>query len=131
MYGALPFCWLGWRVEGEESERIQASADFVFPADYVGFAGHFPEMPILPAIVQLAAVRWLAECAVGKKLAPLRYEKTKFKGMIGPDERVTVSIALAASPAGLPGTFKLTRADGVTAAAGSFVYIVESHLEGT
>ena len=125
LYQALSNCCLDWRVDAQADGRLQASADFEFPAGYVGFQGHFPDKPILPAIVQLAAVRYLAECAVGRKLLPRRYDKTKFKGMIGPNERVAVAIVLSAGNAGWQGKFSLTRSDGETAAGGSVEFISE------
>ncbi|EKD37202.1 MAG: hypothetical protein ACD_75C01220G0003 [uncultured bacterium] len=125
LYKELSSCCLAWRIDAQANGRLQASADFVFPAGYIGFQGHFPDKPILPAIVQLAAVRYLAECAVGHKLLPRKVNKTKFKGMIGPDERVAVAVALSAGSGGWQGKFSLTKSDGETAAGGSVEFISE------
>ena len=125
LYKELSSCCLAWRIDGQTDDRLQASADFEFPAGYVGFQGHFPDKSILPAIVQLAAVRYLAECALGQKLLPRKVNKTKFKGMIGPDERVAVAIALSAGSGGWQGKFSLTKPDGETAAGGSVEFISE------
>lgn len=118
LYGDLPRCGQSRPAIEKTAEGWQASATFVFPAGYPGFAGHFPGKPILPAIVQLAAVRYLAECAVGRRLTPRRYVKIKFKGVIVPGEQVSVSVALAGGPDGWRGTFKLSRPAGEPVASG-------------
>jgi 3-hydroxyacyl-[acyl-carrier-protein] dehydratase len=58
--------------------------------DFIGFRGHFPGHPVLPAFVQLL----MAECAVRlHSPAPMslrRVERGKFLRPIGPNEPVTV-----------------------------------------
>ncbi|EKD37038.1 MAG: hypothetical protein ACD_75C01283G0006 [uncultured bacterium] len=119
LYGALPLCCLAWRIDGQTEHRLQASADFQFGEAYPGFQGHFPEQPILPAIVQLAAVRYLCECALGCDLLPKKYNKIKFKGIIRPNERVVVTVDLADGAAGWHGSFSLRRPAGEMVASGS------------
>lgn len=131
LYGGLAACCRAWRVDSRTDGCLQAAADFAFPGDYAGFSGHFPERPILPAIVQLAAVRYLAECVLGVSLLPRRYEKTKFREIVGPGERVAVKLSLVQSPDGWRGSFTLTRPDGKKAATGSVEYLVETSSEGT
>ena len=65
-----------------------------FSADFPAFEGHFPEQPVLPAIAQLAAVRFLAAKHLGKQLLPTSVDRAKFKTMIGPEEQVTITIRL-------------------------------------
>jgi 3-hydroxyacyl-[acyl-carrier-protein] dehydratase len=62
-----------------------------FAPGFVGFSGHFPGNPILPAIVQVCAVVSLAEEEDGKtlRLAAVRY--AKFLSPIRPDEEVSIS----------------------------------------
>lgn len=59
--------------------------------DFVGFQGHFPGHPILPAFVQLL----LGECSVGirsgRAWSLRRVERAKFLRPIQPNEPVTVS----------------------------------------
>lgn len=79
------------------SSRVdEASGDihgeFVFAPDFPAFAGHFPGRPVLPAIVQLAAVRVAVSEALGKKIIPLEMVRVKFKNMIGPGEPVRVAV---------------------------------------
>lgn len=118
LYGALSSCCLAWRIEARADLQIRASADFRFGGDYPGFQGHFPDRPILPAIVQLAALRHLSECALGRNLLPTNYNKMKFKGMIRPDDRFIVTVNLAGDGTGWRGNFSLTRPDGEAIATG-------------
>jgi len=75
------------------SSRVdEASGDihgeFIFAPDFPAFAGHFPGHPVLPAIVQLAAVRVIVSATLGKRVIPLKIVRVKFKSMIGPGESV-------------------------------------------
>ncbi len=75
--------------EGDEVVRRR----FRFPPEFVGFAGHFPEEPILPAVVQIAMGKLLVEM-----LQPPSADRThtlesvrraKFLRKVGPDETIT------------------------------------------
>lgn len=123
LYGELASCCLRFRVDEQTSRKFQASADFEFPASYIGFDGHFPGRPVLPAIVQLAMVRYLSEGVLGIPLVPLSWSKTKFRGMVQPGERVVVSIDLDEKERGWDGTFTLKRAEEELVATG-FVYFL-------
>ncbi len=63
---------------------------FHFGTDFLGFQGHFPGHPILPAFVQLL----MGECAVRMRSehswSLRRIERSKFLRPIGPNEPVTV-----------------------------------------
>ena len=64
-------------------------AAFVFPADFMGFAGHFPGNPILPGIVQIMAGALTA--GQGRDL-PLRgVPRCKFLRPVVPGERLEVT----------------------------------------
>ena len=65
-----------------------------FGTDFPAFEGHFPGQPVLPAVVQLAAVRFLAATHLGKQLVPTGIDRAKFKAMIGPEEQVSITIRL-------------------------------------
>ena len=119
LYEALSECFLELRVSSRVELRLEASADFRFPAGFTGFHGHFPGNPILPAIVQLVAVRFLAERSLGQPLAPTQHHKIKFKEAIRPGDPVTVNIVLKNDGAMWGGTFSLKRPDGAAVAVGS------------
>lgn len=62
-----------------------------FAPGFVGFSGHFPGNPILPAIVQVCAVVSLAEEEGGKTLRLAAVRSAKFLSPIRPDEEVSIS----------------------------------------
>lgn len=61
-----------------------------FPPGFIGFSGHFPGNPILPAIVQIRAVVSLAEEEGGKTLRLATVRSAKFIAPIRPDEDVWI-----------------------------------------
>ena len=83
-----------WRLEKKGGVGLGISGVFVFPAAFPGFAGHFPARPILPAIVQLAAVRHLAQLGLAGKLQPTACRQVKFRGIIQPQDEVVARVDL-------------------------------------
>ena len=65
---------------------------FTFPPHFIGFSGHFPGQPVLPAVVQLAAVRYLACLGFGYNLVPGTIERVKFSRPVIPDENMAISL---------------------------------------
>ena len=61
-----------------------------FAPGFIGFSGHFPGNPILPAIVQVCAVVSLAEEERGKALCLAAVRSAKFLSPIRPDEEVSI-----------------------------------------
>lgn len=61
-----------------------------FAPGFIGFSGHFPGNPILPAIVQIRAVVSLAEEEGGKTLRLAAVRSAKFLSPIRPDEEVSI-----------------------------------------
>jgi 3-hydroxyacyl-[acyl-carrier-protein] dehydratase len=61
-----------------------------FAPGFIGFSGHFPGNPILPAIVQVCAVVSLAEEECGKALRLAAVLSAKFLSPIRPDEEVSI-----------------------------------------
>ncbi|HWS15009.1 MAG TPA: hypothetical protein VN450_02345 [Candidatus Methylomirabilis sp.] len=61
-----------------------------FSADFIGFSGHFPGDPILPAIAQLRTVVSLAEEHSGRPLRLAAVELAKFLSPIHPCEEIQV-----------------------------------------
>ena len=63
---------------------------FCFDESFIGFAGHFPAYPILPAFLQTLLAQLLAEQVVGQPLQFDRLQRAKFTRQIRPDEKVAV-----------------------------------------
>jgi 3-hydroxyacyl-[acyl-carrier-protein] dehydratase len=61
-----------------------------FAPGFIGFSGHFPGNPILPAIVQVCAVVSLAEEEGGKALRLAAVRSAKFLSPIRPNEEVSI-----------------------------------------
>ncbi len=61
-----------------------------FPAGFVGFSGHFPGDPVLPAIAQMRTVVSLAEEHSGRVLRLAAVESAKFISPIHPCDEVRV-----------------------------------------
>lgn len=67
---------------------------YVFGPDFVGFDGHFPDRPVLPALVQLMAGSHCAVEACGKDAAPTSVARAKFLRPVQPGEPMTVRVRL-------------------------------------
>ena len=114
-------CCTGHQVDRVAADKLNVSGTFVFPASCQGFAGHFPGQPILPAVVQLAAVRFLTQCGIGEKVQLCRVERTRFKAIVLPDEPVTIAIRLSKKDEEWLGQFSLAKVGDELVASGTIV----------
>ncbi len=125
LYQALGKSCLEHHVDICDDYQLQARAVFMFKENFPGFSGHFPGQPVLPAIVQLAMVRYLAECVLGGSLLPVRYERTKFRAMIQPGEKVVVDINFTKKEENWAGSFVIQRTDKEQVATGSAEFFLQ------
>jgi 3-hydroxyacyl-[acyl-carrier-protein] dehydratase len=72
-----------------ETEQGVFRRKYIFSQDFIGFSGHFPGYPILPAFIQVLTVLATAEAVKGP-LTLLSIEKAKFKQEIYPDQEIEV-----------------------------------------
>lgn len=63
---------------------------FSFDMDFIGFSGHFPGYPILPAVLQVLLGQLLVEKQNGGSIQVTRIVKAKFLSEIRPDDLITV-----------------------------------------
>lgn len=119
--GELGSCLKMIRVETQTTTRLVVTGNFVFPEEYCGFEGHFPGNPILPAIAQLAAVRFLAESVLKSSLLPASLSKVKFKGMVQPGEDIVVHLQLQGGDGSWQGGFTLLRDAGELLTSGNII----------
>ncbi len=76
-----------------EMEDSQAVRQIIrLPSDYVGFAGHFPNEPILPAVVQISIGVYLAELLHRSesrdKLVLNSVQRAKFMQKLAPGQTI-------------------------------------------
>lgn len=100
----------------------EITAECVFPATFPGFQGHFPKRPILPGIVQLAAVRYIVEQATERKLTARRYSGTRFKLPIEPSQQISIQITLELSPHAIQGKFTIRSTAKKIISSGNFAF---------
>jgi 3-hydroxyacyl-[acyl-carrier-protein] dehydratase len=68
----------------------EITGEFSFDKEFIGFSGHFPGYPILPAVLQLYMAQLLIEKQKGCKVMITRIVKAKFLSEIRPGDRITV-----------------------------------------
>jgi 3-hydroxyacyl-[acyl-carrier-protein] dehydratase len=69
-------------------------ARFVFRADFIGFQGHFPGRPILPAVCEIQAALAMLEAWKGKPVALRDIILAKFATPVTCDEEVVYLCAV-------------------------------------
>lgn len=81
------------KCELETSENDVSSdiaGTYSFDRDFIGFSGHFPGYPILPAVLQLLLAQLLIEKQKGCRVKVTGITRAKFLSEIRPDDRITV-----------------------------------------
>jgi 3-hydroxyacyl-[acyl-carrier-protein] dehydratase len=66
--------------------------NFLFNEDFIGFDGHFPDYPILPAVLQVLLAQMVAEQLVGKKMDFSSLTRAKFSEQLRPDMPIDVRV---------------------------------------
>ena len=77
------------RIEKSAADTINQR--YRFSSDFIGFAGHFPGNPILPAFVQILMALTLIEKHKGCRLKAASVEKAKFRIPLQPDQEIEVA----------------------------------------
>lgn len=124
LYSSLQEYCLDWAIVSGGPEKLKLRAVFDFNETFSGFAGHFPGNPILPAIVQLASVRFLAELGLKRQVQPVSYNRTKFRGVIQPNEKVDVRLELKKTETSWSGSFSLKDIDDNYVARGQCEFAI-------
>jgi 3-hydroxymyristoyl/3-hydroxydecanoyl-(acyl carrier protein) dehydratase len=108
---AMAACCRHWQGSQAEPHGRSALGEFRFPPSFLGFAGHFPGNPLLPAVLQLAAARYGAGRLLGRPLIPSALGKVKFKGMVRPDDELILRLHLREGAGDLSVDFTWKRCD--------------------
>lgn len=74
----------------QKNNPSEITNEFCFDQNFIGFSGHFPGYPILPAVVQLIVAQLLIEEQQGHKIRVKSIEKAKFLSEVKPDDKITV-----------------------------------------
>jgi 3-hydroxyacyl-[acyl-carrier-protein] dehydratase len=74
----------------QEAEPGTFLQSYYFQPDFIGFSGHFPGYPILPAFIQVFLVLIMAEEAERRPLTILTLEKAKFQKEIHPGQVINI-----------------------------------------
>jgi 3-hydroxyacyl-[acyl-carrier-protein] dehydratase len=67
-------------------------ADFIFPADFLGFKGHFPGKPILPGVCKIQAVLLMLEESKQKDVLLKEIVQAKFFSPVSCNEKITFNL---------------------------------------
>jgi len=76
-------------VRANSAAEDSFTAEFLFPASFTGFDGHFPEQPVLPGLCLIQAVLAAAEKALERKLELTEIVLAKFIAVSQPEETLT------------------------------------------
>jgi 3-hydroxyacyl-[acyl-carrier-protein] dehydratase len=75
-----------------ETNRWQRQ--YMFDASSAVFAGHFPQYPILPGVVQILMAQMTLEEALGKSLRLSAIPQAKFTALLEPDTVIELQIKM-------------------------------------
>lgn len=95
------------------AEGLAAESQFIFEEAFSGFEGHFPGVPILPAIMQLAALRLTVELCTEKNYILTGLKNNKFKGIVRPLDLLSISVNLQPKDQGFNGSYTMTVGEGI------------------
>lgn len=96
---------------------------YTLPADSLAFAGHFPDHPVLPAVVQSLMAQMTVEAGLGCPLCLLAITQAKFTAVLTPDTQITLHVL----PARKADHWDCTLHTGDTLAAKIQLHLQEVH----
>ncbi len=71
---------------------LAAEQSFRFAPDFLGFSGHFPGYPILPAVLQVLLAQMVAEALFAQPLRVISLTRAKFVRQLRPAEKIDVRL---------------------------------------
>jgi 3-hydroxyacyl-[acyl-carrier-protein] dehydratase len=79
----------------EEAENGTLTARFLFPADFLGFQGHFRGRPVLPAVCEIQGVLAMLEASKKTEVELKEIILAKFSTAVTCDEEVVYACSMA------------------------------------
>ena len=73
--------------------ELAGKQSFCFNQNFIGFSGHFPGYPILPAVLQVLLAQLLAEEVVRLPLVVISLIRAKFIQQLRPDDQIEVQLS--------------------------------------
>ncbi len=79
-------------VNPEDASSTNIEVTLAFPADFIGFSGHFPDNPVLPGICSVLTVVSIVERLICSTLILEKIIKAKFLSVIKPNDNIKFTI---------------------------------------
>jgi 3-hydroxymyristoyl/3-hydroxydecanoyl-(acyl carrier protein) dehydratase len=67
------------------------SAGLCFPPDFIGFKGHFPQLPVLPGVITLKAGKIITEFMLSRRIRVTGLDDVKFNNRILPGQWINLN----------------------------------------
>ena len=93
----------------------KVSRRYCFPPSFIGFSGHFPGYPVLPAFAQVMAAMAVVEELKGYPCELSSMERAKFRIEVRPDQAIAVECREYGSEDEPVFEVNITTAEGVAA----------------
>ena len=71
-----------------ETKKGEVTARFLFPAEFIGFQGHFPGKPVLPGVCNIQAVIVMLQAWEKRNIRLKEIVSAKFLSPVSPEEEI-------------------------------------------
>ncbi|MBU0477906.1 hypothetical protein KKC91_05005 [bacterium] len=71
-----------------ETKKGEVTARFLFPAEFIGFQGHFPDKPVLPGVCKIQAVIVMLQAWEKGNVRLKEIVLAKFLSPVSPEEEI-------------------------------------------
>lgn len=83
-----------------EKDGTSLTARFLFPPEFIGFQGHFPQQKVLPGACQIQCALTVIEKGLGMRVALREIVLAKFVAPVLPDQEVSCVVSDSGGPGG-------------------------------
>ncbi|MDO9464139.1 MAG: hypothetical protein Q7J67_02435 [bacterium] len=71
-----------------ETKKGEVTAHFLFPSEFIGFQGHFPDKPVLPGVCKIQAVIVMLQAWEKEDVRLKEIVSAKFFSPVSPEEEI-------------------------------------------